>query len=64
MDLTTPVLSILVKYPLANSSQRKVNGARPDSGNANTEFSRAESNSVSTPWKYGDEADSAMKCGT
>ena len=25
---------------------------------------RAESNSVSTPWKKGDDADSAMKCGT
>ena len=24
---------------------------------------RAESNRVSTPWKKGDEAESAMKCG-
>ena len=41
-----------------------MNGARPDSGNANTEFSRAESNRVSTPCTNGDEALSAMKCGT
>jgi len=64
MDLTTPVLSILVKYTLANSSQLSTKGARPLKGKANTEFSRAESNSVSTPCENGDEADSAMKCGT
>ena len=41
-----------------------MNGARPLSGKANTEFSRAESNSVSLPCTNGDDADSAMKCGT
>ena len=41
-----------------------VNGARPLIGKANTEFRRAESNSVSRPCTNGDEADSAMKCGT
>ena len=35
----------------------------PDSGNANTELRRDESNAVSSPWKNGDDADSAMKCG-
>ena len=62
MLLTTPVLTIFPKYS-SKLSQVSANGARPDSGNANTEFSRAEWKPVSTPWMYGDDADSAMKCG-
>ncbi len=62
MLFTTPVRVVFSKN-FANSSQLSVKGARPDIGNANTEFSRAESNCVSCPCTKGDEADSAMKCG-
>ena len=62
MLLTTPVRVILLKY-CSNSAQVSTQGARPDSGNANTELSRAESNAVSWPCTNGLEADSAMKCG-
>jgi hypothetical protein len=41
----------------------QANGARPESGNANTELRRAESNAVSWPCTKGLDADSAMKCG-
>jgi hypothetical protein len=41
-----------------------MNGARPLIGNANTEFRRAESNRLSFPCTKGDDADSAIKCGT
>jgi hypothetical protein len=36
----------------------------PASGKLFTAFRREHENSVSTPSQYGDEADSAMKCGT
>ena len=48
MLLTTPVRVILLKY-CSNPVQVSTQGARPDSGKANTEFSRAESNAVSCP---------------
>ena len=62
MLLTTPVCIILAKN-VSKSSQRVTKGARPDSGKANTELSRAESNPVSVPWMNGDDADSAIRCG-
>ena len=64
MLLTMPVFSMLARSSRrSNSLQVERNGARPLSGKANTEFSRADSNSVSPRCKNGDEADSAMKCG-
>ena len=62
MLLTTPVRVILSKN-FVKSAQVSTKGARPDSGKANTEFSRAEWNPVSVPCTKGEEADSAMKCG-
>ncbi len=59
---TTPVCVILAKYA-SKSSQRVTNGARPESGKANTELSRADWKPVSVPCTYGDEAESAIRCG-
>ncbi|MNR03631.1 hypothetical protein D3C85_1195350 [compost metagenome] len=59
----TPVLRILLKYAV-KASHVSTCGARPLIGNAATEFSRAEAKPVSTPCTYGDDAASAMKCGT
>ena len=46
---TTPVRSIGAKKDSSKSPQRSTKGARPLSGNAKTEFRRAELNSVSLP---------------
>lgn len=59
----TPVACILSKYAM-KASHVSTNGARPDIGKALTEFMRAEANPVSTPCTNGDDAASAMKCGT
>ncbi|MDT4812111.1 hypothetical protein FQZ97_450640 [compost metagenome] len=64
MLLTIPVSSILVKNWLQKLSQSRINGARPLSGKAKTEFSRAELKSVSRRCTKGEEAESAMNCGT
>ena len=42
------MLRLMSKYSV-KSLHVKANGARPDSGKANTELSRAESNAVSCP---------------
>ena len=44
-------------------AQSDTNGMCPASGNALTLFRREDSNEVSSPWKNGEDADSAMKCG-
>ncbi|MCY1373426.1 hypothetical protein D9M69_607010 [compost metagenome] len=64
MLLTMPVSSILEKYRLEKISQSRMKGARPLSGKANTEFSRAELKSVSRRCTKGEDAESAMNCGT
>ena len=62
MPVTTPVRVILLKKT-SKSLHVCTNGARPDSGNANTEFRRAESKPVSSPCTNGDDAASAIRCG-
>ena len=61
-DSTTPVAVILAKKR-SKSLHRKTKGARPLSGNENTELSLAEANPVSCPWTKGELADKAIKCG-
>src|SRR5690606_41508423 len=58
------VVQIRLSKKWGNSAQGSAKGARPESGNENTEFSLAEWKPVSMPCTNGDDADSAMKCGT
>ena len=62
---TQPAVSITIRKLEESLGQPLfVRGARPLIGNANTELSRAELNSVSLPCTNGDDDDSAIKCGT